>query len=324
MQSWQQELQQAYTEPRLLLQDLALSADDIEAIELADQAFATRVPRSFVSRMQKGDPTDPLLLQVLPQKQENQQTPGYSADPLDEHQAVQPSLLHKYQSRVLWIVTGGCAVNCRYCFRRSFPYQDNIISTKQWQRNFDYIKARPEINEVILSGGDPLLLPDSLLKQLFAQLAALPQLKRIRIHTRTPVVLPSRITEELLQIFKTCLLDVIVVLHVNHPNELDSQTQAPFLRLAGSVKALLNQSVLLAGVNDDASTLAQLSEKLFAQNVLPYYLHLLDKVEGASHFDIVDDKSSAIYRELQTLLPGFLVPKLVKEIAGEPNKTIYT
>lgn len=317
---WQQELAQAVTDPLELVQLLELtdqvSTDDIAARRL----FPLRVPKHFVSLMRRGDRNDPLLLQVLPHADEFIEAPGYTNDPLVEQVSTQ-ALLHKYQSRVLVIFRGGCAINCRYCFRRHFPYEDHHFGAQERAHLLNYIKQDPAINEVILSGGDPLMATDQQLDRLLTELEALPQLNRIRIHSRLPVVIPSRLTRKLAERLQHSRLQSILVLHANHPREISSALRQGTQLWAQHGITLLNQSVLLKGVNDSAETLAELSEALFEARIMPYYLHQLDKVAGASHFAICDDRARLIEAELRARLPGFLVPKLVREIAGEPSKT---
>jgi len=280
-----------------------------------------RVPQSFVNRMEKGNPKDPLFLQVMPKQQEFIQKAGFIKDPLDEHESVVPGLLHKYTNRVLFIVRGGCAINCRYCFRRHFPYQDNSNNKHEWQQAIDYIRSKPEIIEVIFSGGDPLMANDEQLGWLVEQLEQIPHLKRLRIHTRLPVVMPSRVTNEFVTLLKKSSLRCSVVLHINHPNELAAELPAALAKLTTAGISLYNQAVLLADINDNADDLVELHERLFDNRIQPYYLHLLDKVEGASHFEVPEEKAVAIMNELLLRLPGFLVPKLVREIGGEKSKT---
>ncbi len=317
---WQQELAQAITDPLELARLLSIS-DSLQQKDIAARGlFPLRVPRHFVSLMEAGNRRDPLLLQVLPQADEFTEHPDFVADPLDE-QSSQPALLHKYQSRVLVIFRGGCAINCRYCFRRHFPYQEHHFGRAERRKLLSYIQAHPDINEVILSGGDPLLATDEQISQLLTELEALPQLLRVRIHSRLPVVIPSRLTSGLAKRMQQSRLQAILVLHTNHPREVSADLATGTAIWASHGITLLNQSVLLRGINDDSTMLAELSEALFAARVLPYYLHQLDKVAGASHFAISDDRARLIEAELRTRLPGFLVPKLVREIAGEPSKT---
>lgn len=318
---WQKELATAYKSPQALLQDLALDpktyADDIRARSL----FPMMVPKAFVSRMQPGNPHDPLLRQVFPLAEEFTSQAGYSADPLQEQDNQQPGLLHKYQSRVLLVVKGGCAVNCRYCFRRHFPYQDNALSKQDWLPVFDYIASDTAINEVILSGGDPLMATDAFLLWMTQQIEAIAHIKTLRIHTRLPVVIPNRINSEFLRWFTQSRLTPVMVVHINHGQEIDSPLKQKLLTLRQAGVTLLNQAVLLKSVNDSADALIHLHETLFDAGVLPYYLHMLDKVEGASHFEVSDDQARAIMAEVIKRQPGYLVPKLVREIGGQPGKT---
>ncbi|ODB35780.1 EF-P beta-lysylation protein EpmB [Pseudoalteromonas sp. BMB] len=319
--NWQKELANVVTDPQELLNILGLH-DQFDARDFAaKRLFPMRVPRPFIAKMRHGDRHDPLLLQVLPVHQEYLTEAGFSKDPLEEQDAPVPGLLHKYHSRVLLMLKTGCAVNCRYCFRRHFPYQDNQVNKRTLEPVFDYLRAHPEINEVILSGGDPLMAKDDMIAWVLEQLEAIPQIKRLRIHSRLPVVIPARVTEELCQRLAKSHLKVILVNHINHANEIDDTFKAAMQRLKQANVTLLNQAVLLKGINNDVATQAQLSEALFDADILPYYLHLLDKVEGASHFDVEEREAKAIMAELLEVLPGFLVPKLVREIGGQPSKT---
>ncbi len=320
-ENWKKDLASAISDPRKLLFILELPEVACQADIAARQLFPMRVPQSFVNRMEKGNPKDPLFLQVMPKQQEFIQKAGFIKDPLDEHESVVPGLLHKYTNRVLFIVRGGCAINCRYCFRRHFPYQDNSNNKHEWQQAIDYIRSKPEIIEVIFSGGDPLMANDEQLGWLVEQLEQIPHLKRLRIHTRLPVVMPSRVTDAFVTLLKKSSLRCSVVLHINHPNELAAELPAALAKLSTAGISLYNQAVLLADINDNADDLVELHERLFDNRIQPYYLHLLDKVEGASHFDVPEEKAVAIMNELLLRLPGFLVPKLVREIGGEKSKT---
>ncbi|MCP4322586.1 MAG: EF-P beta-lysylation protein EpmB [Psychromonas sp.] len=322
MPSWQKELANAVKNPVQLLQLLEIAPENILLSEAARKEFAMLVPRPFVQKMKKGDINDPLLKQVLPICNEMKLTEGYSLDPLGEHQNGIQGLLHKYNSRVLLILKSGCAVNCRYCFRRHFPYQNNNLNKQQFAKIIEYLKQHPEVNEVILSGGDPLMCKDEFLEFVVSELDKLPQLKRLRIHTRLPVVIPQRITDELCNLLKNSHLKVIVVLHINHANEIDNIFSKAMDKLHQTGIQLLNQSVLLKGVNDNSQALIALSEALSLVNILPYYLFLLDKVQGAQHFDISTEKAQNLIQQITTELPGYLVPKLSREIAGEKSKTL--
>jgi len=320
--TWQKELANAVKNPQQLLQILEIEQETTQISELAKKQFPMLVPMPFVKKMQKGNINDPLLKQVLPIHDEELQLPGYSTDPLVEQNNQHKGLLHKYKSRVLIILKSGCAVNCRYCFRRHFPYADNSVNKSQLNNIVSYIQEHPDVNEVILSGGDPLMTKDKQLAELLDQLEALPQLTRLRIHTRLPVVIPSRITESLAQRLKQSRLKIVMVLHINHAQEIDKPFAEAMQRCHDAGIQLLNQSVLLKDVNDGVDALVTLSEALFSVNILPYYLFLLDKVEGAAHFDLEQKEAQQLHKQMQAELPGYLVPRLSREIAGEQSKTL--
>jgi EF-P beta-lysylation protein EpmB len=287
----------------------------------ADAGFALRVPRGFVARMRPGDPGDPLLLQVLPQLAELDRAPGFATDAVGDLAAREArGVLHKYHGRALLIASGSCAVNCRYCFRRHFPYGDEIAAAGQWRQALEHLRRDETIGELILSGGDPLALATAKLEELARGLAGIPHVTRLRIHTRLPVVLPERIDDAFAGWLAALPLQKVVVLHANHANEFDAAVDAACARLHGAGATLLNQSVLLRGVNDDAGALAALSERMFAAGVLPYYLHQLDRVQGAAHFEVDDARALALLERLRARLPGYLVPKLVREVGGDPSK----
>lgn len=322
LHNWQELLKQGVNNTGDLLDLVQLSEQDIPAALLSPQPFKLRVPQGFINRMQRGNPHDPLLLQVLPVSDELNTTPGYTADPLVESQTNPiPGLLQKYKSRALLTITGACAINCRYCFRRHFPYSDNNPGTAGWEAAIDYLRQHTDIKEVIFSGGDPLTAPDSVLANLTAKIATIPHITTLRIHSRLPIVLPERINDEFLAWFTGSRLKPVMVLHCNHPQEIDNNVADALKRLDKAGILLLNQTVLLKGINNDSSILAALSNILFENNTLPYYLHLLDKVQGAAHFDLPLVEASTIYSELRALLPGYLVPKLVREIPGAKSKT---
>ena len=327
MTDWQQQLKDAVTSSVVLLELLGLQKEqlgDVAQVTVAHQQFAVRVPRPFIAKMEKGNADDPLLKQVLVHSQELDVVAGYTRDPLAEMSANPlPGLLHKYKTRVLLTLSVACAVNCRYCFRRHFPYEDQAMDFSRQQAVIAYLREHPEINEVILSGGDPLMLKDQRLDDWLQQLEAVQSLTRLRIHTRFPVVIPDRITFELAQTLSRSRLKAIVVLHINHRNEIDDALIKQLKLLLSENVLLLNQSVLLQGVNDDVGVLTELSEKLFYSGVLPYYLHCLDKVQGAAHFDLKKSQVLALYQQLQGQLPGFLVPKLVEERAGVAHKVMF-
>nr|WP_265490603.1 EF-P beta-lysylation protein EpmB [Mergibacter septicus] len=322
--NWLDYLSSAISDPNELLQRLELPLDSFKNDCAARRLFPLRVPLPFLDKMEKGNPNDPLFLQVMTSANEFLQVEGFSRDPLEEQDSVNkvPTILHKYHNRLLLMVKGGCAVNCRYCFRRYFPYSDNQGSKINWQKGLDYIAQHSEIEEVIFSGGDPLMAKDRELAWLIDNLAQIPHLQRLRIHSRLPVVIPQRITSELCQILATSRLQVVLVTHINHANEIDDLLTTYLQRLKQVGVVLLNQSVLLKGINDTAQTLKTLNEKLFCAGIFPYYLHLLDKVEGASHFWLNDQEALAIYHRLQEISSGYLVPKLAREIAGKGSKTL--
>ncbi len=318
--TWQQALSNAITSYDELCALLDISIERSDLIASAQKSFALRVPREFVSRMEKGNPNDPLLLQVLPQALEMQKTVGFSSDPLSEMEKNPvPGLLHKYPNRVLLTLTGVCAVNCRYCFRRHFPYEDNVPSRANWQNALDYIAKNNVVDEVILSGGDPMVLKDHLIAEFIAQLEKISHVKRLRIHTRLPIVIPRRVTDEWIAWMQKTRFQTVVVLHCNHANEIDESVFQAIKKLR-TVTTVLNQSVLLKNVNDNADVLINLSKRLFEAGALPYYLHLLDKVDGAAHFDNSEEKADQLIREIKKSLPGFLVPKLAKEVPGLLHK----
>ncbi|EPM5526423.1 lysine 2,3-aminomutase [Acinetobacter baumannii] len=322
-QNWQSQLSDLITDPLELLNLLELSTDQLlSGAILASEKFKLRVPRAFVGKMNAKDPLDPLLLQVLPHHLELEEHPEFVTDPLGEEAANQlPGVLHKYKSRFLLTLTGACAVHCRYCFRRHFPYQENLPKNEDWLNIKNYIESNPDINEVILSGGDPLTLSNRKLALWLERLSSLKQVKILRIHSRVPIVIPNRIDEELISLLKNSRLRIILVIHSNHASELDDFTCSKLLQLSEHYITVLNQAVLLKGVNDSAQTLTDLSYRLFEARVMPYYLHVLDKVKGAQHFDLIPSEIDAIYQDVLASLPGYLVPKLVREIAGEKNKT---
>ncbi|MBF4246338.1 EF-P beta-lysylation protein EpmB [Vibrio anguillarum] len=320
-QNWLQQLTNAISNPAELLQQLEIDPALWQNGFAARKLFALRVPQSFVDRMEKGNPYDPLLRQVLPLNEEFEWHDGYSNDPLDEQNNAIPGLLHKYRNRVLMIVKGGCAINCRYCFRRHFPYQENKGSKQVWQQSVDYIAAHPELNEVILSGGDPLMAKDEELRWLIDAISSVPHIKRLRIHSRLPVVIPARITNALCDLLRETRLQVILVTHINHANEINLEFKQQMSRLRAINVTLLNQGVLLKGVNDSVDAQVALSETLFDAGILPYYLHVLDKVQGAAHFFVSDQKAKEIMSGVIEQVSGYLVAKLTREIGGRASKT---
>lgn len=322
IKSWQEELSQLIQTPEALFDRLQLDVALLPQARLAAAAFPLRVTESFVRRMEPGNLEDPLLKQVLPLGVELAVQADYSTDPLDERSTnLVPGIVHKYHGRVLLIAASHCAINCRYCFRRHFPYNNNNLGRKQWQSSLDYIRADVSLTEVILSGGDPLAQGDKQLAWLIEQIAAIPHVQRLRIHSRLPVVLPNRITPELVALFSQTRLRPVLVIHCNHAQELDDEVREALQRLAQAGVQLLNQAVLLKGINDSLEPLEALSHALFEARVLPYYVHLLDKVQGAAHFAVPAEMARQLQQAMWARLPGYLVPKFVQEIAGASSKT---
>lgn len=320
---WQQDLARAVTDPTELAALLKLPAEWLEPARQAAAQFSLKVPRSFIARMRVGDLQDPLLRQVLPIAAECEAVPGFVADPLQEIAARSAAgLLHKYAHRALLVTTQACAVHCRYCFRREFPYADHVSDGARWSEALAAVRADPSIRELILSGGDPLSLSTSRLSQITDSLRAIPQLTMLRLHTRTPIVLPSRVDSEFIDWLRSLPWRVTFVLHVNHPNELAGDALDAIHALKDTGVALLNQSVLLRGVNDDAQVLSELSLRLHAAGVLPYYLHLLDRVQGSAHFEVSETQAIELIDRIARELPGFLVPKLARELPGEEAKVV--
>jgi EF-P beta-lysylation protein EpmB len=318
---WQQQLaEHAFTRPQDLLAFLQLPHDLPQWSGLRN--FPMRVPRGFAERMEKGNPNDPLFLQVWPSEAESVEVAGFGQDAVGDLQKLKAGgVIHKYHGRALVVTTGACGVHCRFCFRRHFPYGETRASRGRWKHTLDTLRSDETLEEVILSGGDPLSLTDDKLADLFDGLESIPHLRRLRIHTRQPIVLPERVDDYLLAWLRDLELPLTIVLHVNHANELDGKVEEALRELRSAGALLLSQSVLLAGVNDSLDALKDLSEQLHRCGVVPYYLHLLDKVQGAAHFEVAEDMAVALVKELSGHLPGFLVPRLVKEIAGKPAKT---
>jgi EF-P beta-lysylation protein EpmB len=302
---------------------LDLPSDFASAAKEASRQFRLFVPRGFVARMRPGDPADPLLRQVLPIAAEMDTVTSFTVDPVrDDLAERQPGLLQKYAGRVLLITTGTCAIHCRYCFRRHFPYDDTPRSLADWQPAIDEITADETIHEVILSGGDPLTLVDSTLSELIDSLAGISHLKRLRIHTRLPIVIPERVTVDLVDMLRDCRLTPVVVIHANHANELDGHVAAALVRLSEAGIVLLNQAVLLAGVNDSVEVQTALCERLIDLRVIPYYLHQLDRVAGAAHFEVPVAEGRQVIRQLRERLPGYAVPRYAAEVPGAHSKTV--
>lgn len=315
-EAWQRELKRSIRSTAELLRIVGVAAE--RDFTVGDD-FPVRVPRPYIARMRRGDPDDPLLRQVLPSHLEAESVPGFHDDALGEAEAiVDTGLMQKYAGRALLIASGTCAVNCRYCFRRHFPYdrhrQDSFFPA------LDAVRQDASITELILSGGDPLMLNDSHFARLVAQIGTIEHVRRLRLHTRTPVVIPQRVTAALIETLQRARQRVVVVFHFNHPREIDDDCRRAARALAGFT--LLNQSVLLAGINDDADTLAELSERLFDTGVLPYYLHMPDRVAGTAHFDVTEARALTVHRALAAKLPGYLVPRLVRERPGATAKEL--
>ena len=321
--SWQRELAHAVHDPAQLLQLLELPCDLLSPAQQAAAGFSLRVPRGYVARMRKGDVHDPLLRQVLPVAEEGVETEGFRFDAVGDLSAMPVAgVLHKYQGRALLVATGACAIHCRYCFRRHFPYAEANPAQEGWSAALDYIAADSSLREVILSGGDPLSLSDARLAALSRSLQSIAHVKYLRIHTRLPIVLPERVDDALLGWLSSSRLKPVMVVHANHAHEIDAAVRSALGRLVAAGVVLFNQSVLLAGVNDSVQALAALSEALFDAGVTPYYLHLLDRVQGTAHFEVDETRAHDLMHGLRTCLPGYLVPRLVREQEGMPFKLV--
>lgn len=321
--AWQLELKRAIRNAAQLVAVLELPATLVEPARQAARGFPLFAPRPYVARMRPGDPADPLLRQVLPLAAELDQPPGFSGDPVGDAAAKSTAgLLQKYTGRALLVTTGACAVHCRYCFRRHYPYSEGPRSIDDWQPTIDLLAADPTIDEVLLSGGDPLTLVDEQLAELARRLAEIPHLRRLRIHTRLPIVIPQRVTSELLDWLCGTRLAPIMVVHANHPQEIDAATAGALTKLVDAGIPVLNQSVLLRDVNDDADSLIELSRRLIDLRVMPYYLHQLDRVQGAAHFEVPISRGLELIEQMRRALPGYAVPRYVQEVAGEAHKRV--
>lgn len=310
-----------FTDPLSLLKKLNINPQEILFSTQAAAQFNFKVPESFVNKIHPNDSNDPLLRQILPIAQELELHDAYQTDPLNESESLsQPGLLQKYHGRALLLVTPTCAINCRYCFRRHYPYDDKGHLWKQIENNISIIREDISIEEVILSGGDPLSLSDDKIADLITQLETIPHLKRVRIHTRFPIVDPQRVTKKLINILSQSKLKIIMVIHINHAQEIGIDNQKVIAEFSRHKILLFNQSVLLKGVNDKLETLIQLSKTLIENQIIPYYLHMLDKVQGSAHFEVSDEKALVLYQQLREKLPGYMLPELVREIAGEKSK----
>lgn len=321
---WRREWREALTDPHALLRQLGLESLGGRVRAGSDNNFPMRVPQSFVARMRHGDADDPLLRQVLPIVDEDIIAPGFDWDAVgDIDSRTNAGVLHKYHGRALLIATGSCAVHCRYCFRQHFPYAEETAARDRWKSAIGHLQADNSISEVLLSGGDPLSLATQKLCELTEQLRGVPHVRRLRLHTRLPIVLPARVDAELTDWLGALRWPVAIVVHSNHANEINDEVAAAMRQLRSTGATLLNQSVLLRGVNDDVDTLANLSVTLFEAGVLPYYLHLLDRVRGSVHFEVSDDEAARLESGLRERLPGYLMPRWVREIAGQPSKTPF-
>jgi len=320
---WRQSIRTAFRNLPDLCRFLNLDEQTVCDAGSAAKAFPLFVPREFAQKMKQGTPRDPLLLQVVPQKLEDDTPQGFTTDPVGDLAAEQSrGMLQKYQGRALLITTGACAVHCRYCFRRHFPYSDAPKSAQAWQPAIEKIESDRSISEVLLSGGDPLMLVDETLETLVGELGKIPHLRRLRIHTRLPLMIPSRINERLLNLLQETPLKSVLVIHANHPREIDETVADALQSLTSSGVMLLNQSVLLQEINDSAETLSELSVKLLDCGVLPYYLHQLDRVQGAAHFEVPKERGIEIITQMRQTLPGYAVPRYVEELPGDPNKRV--
>ena len=322
---WRRALADAVTRVDKLLELVELEAADLAGGPTASavRRFPLRVPRGFIARMTTGDPSDPLLRQVLPLGVEDDEVAGFTADPVGElGLALDGGVMTKYHGRALIVVTGACAVHCRYCFRRHFPYDEHRAGDPDWSAVVEAIAGDASVDEVILSGGDPLSIPDRRLRPLVDRVVAIDHIRRLRVHTRLPVVLPERVDEDLVAWIAACPRPVVIVIHANHPAEIDSRVERALGALRRAGATLLNQAVLLAGVNDSVPALDGLSRRLADCGVVPYYLHLLDRVAGAAHFEVEEGRALTIMDGLRVRLPGYLVPRLVREIPGAPSKVV--
>jgi len=316
---WQKELAEGFSHVHALCDYLKLSINKDKLLATAE--FPLRVPREFVDRMEQGNINDPLLKQILPVVDEEIIFSGFGNDPVGDVNAMaETGVIHKYQGRVLFITTGCCAINCRYCFRKNFPYADFQLSTQKLDKAIQYIQSDTDITEVILSGGDPLLLSDKKLFSIIHQLEKIEHVTRIRIHSRIPIVLPSRVTLDFCNLLALVKKRMIMVIHANHQNELNNYVKQACMKMEDVGVTMLNQSVLLKNINDNGQQICELSERLFSFGVMPYYLHLLDKATGTGHFEVGESDAVLLMDQVKKQLPGYLVPKLVREEAGASNK----
>ena len=318
---WQTELADSFTDPTELLSYLGLKPDNPTVMGEAGSAFPFRVTKAYAERIRKGDRQDPLLRQILPVGDELKVVPGFAGDPVGDLGALtQPGVLQKYAGRALLVTTGACAIHCRYCFRREFPYDGHQLTKSRELAALESLASDSSIHEIILSGGDPLVLSNDRLAGIIESIQQIPQVRRLRFHSRLPLVLPNRIDLELLSLLSECRLQVVMVIHANHPNELDDTVKEAIQAMIQSGIHVLNQSVLLRGINDNSACLVELSEKLFEYGALPYYLHLLDRAGGTAHFEVPEARARQLMDEVRKQLPGYLVPRLVRETSGAPYK----
>jgi EF-P beta-lysylation protein EpmB len=318
---WQAVLADAVRDPVELIALLQLPPELLEAARRAGGDFPLLVPRPYLARIRPGDPKDPLLLQILPIGEELVHHPRFVADPLGEVDGSHPpGVLAKYQNRILMVSVGSCGVHCRFCFRRHFPYESAVSSPERWGAAIAHVERDSAIHEVILSGGDPLTLSDERLSGLLEQLSQIPHVRRVRLHTRMPIVIPQRVTGELTSVLRSTRLAAWMVVHVNHPAEIDAAVAEAVGRLVDGGVPLLSQSVLLRGVNDRVEVLASLCERLVDLRVTPYYLHQLDRVAGAAHFEVPEETGIRLVEELRRRLPGYAVPRYVRETPGDACK----
>ena len=316
---WQQQLRQGWRRPEDLLDSLGIDPADIDFLN--GSTFPMRVPKAFSARMQHGNPADPLLRQVLPLQDETRHTDGFSSDPVGDIESRSArGLLHKYHGRALLITTGACAIHCRYCFRREFPYSAEHASPAHWRQAIDYIATHSDIEEVILSGGDPWMLSNQRLQQLTHALRPIAHIQRLRIHTRMPITLPDRVDPGLIEWLNSLPWQKIVVVHANHAQEFDASVACALSLLKQADATVFNQAVLLAGINDTADALCDLMQSSFTAGAIPYYLHLLDRVNGSAHFEVDEAKALAMMKTVRQRLSGYLVPRLVREQSGAAYK----
>ncbi len=319
---WQEELARSFRDIDPLLDYLQLDKGQRQPKPAAGIQFPFRVTPAFARKMRKGDMNDPLLRQVLPLTEEMKDQPGFSQNPVGDLEArATRGVLHKYYNRILLLETGACAINCRYCFRRNFPYSENQLGQASRKKAIAYLKSRPEVREIIISGGDPLMTANSGLSELVESISRIDHVERLRIHTRIPTVLPSRIDGELVRIMSRSRLKTVIVAHINHPNEIDQEVENALKPLLEAGIRMFNQAVLLKGINDSPEVLRELLETTFDIGINPYYLHMLDRATGTAHFEVTKEKALFLQEELRKNLPGYLLPRFVREIPGEPYKT---